>query len=67
VAWGNLERLLDDIAPLIFNSCAGIIVMAFSGPFVIFVAPFWVLLIGWSVQQQAVQAALLDFFSEDDG
>jgi len=65
VAWGNFVRLLDDIAPLVFNGCAGILVMAFSGPFVIFVAPLWVLLIGWSTQQQAVQAALLDFFSED--
>ncbi|MBN2081728.1 hypothetical protein JW859_05900 [bacterium] len=66
VAWGNLVRLLDDIAPLAFNGCAGILVMAFSGPFVIIVAPLWILLVGWGIQQQAAQAALLDYFSEDD-
>jgi len=63
--WGNACRLLDDLTPLLFNGCTAMIFLAVSLPVMPLVLPAYVILLGLAIEQQAVQAALLDHFSEE--
>jgi hypothetical protein len=66
VMLGNLVRLQDDSISWLFNGCTVIIIMAASGPFIILLIPLWIAALMSSIQQQAAQYALADYFIEQE-
>lgn len=62
VFWGNATRLINDIAPIIYNTCVSLIILVVLAPLIIFVLPLWITVLGLTILQQACQAAMLDYF-----
>jgi len=62
IFWGNATRLVDDIAPIVYNGCVSMILLVFTAPFMLLVAPIWAGGIFLCTQQQACQAAMVDYF-----
>ena len=65
IFWGNATRLIDDTAPLVYNGCVSLILLTFLAPFMLVVGPLWAFGIYLCIQQQACQAAMVDYFIDN--